>query len=155
MQVLRVIGLPAGALAAAAAFYAQWLPELVPPRYGEVAARSADGGGSPSNATSRDAESPHHHPSGGPAVAQGPRLRLPRAGEDILLVFPAADHTHHDWRLAAVQQLARDSAPARVNAVAADDEAAIAAAARYLAEAPGLTGQLLALDIAGAGPVVS
>ena len=105
MQVLRVSALPDGALAAAAAFYA----EIVPPP----------------------------------------------EGQDLLIVFPPADHTHTAWRLAAVQQLARDLAPARVNAVASADEAAIAATARYLAQAPGLTGQLLALDIAGAGPVVS
>jgi hypothetical protein len=47
-------------------------------------------------------------------------------------VFPAADHSHRGWRLAAVQGLAREHAPRRVNAVASDDEAAIAAAARYL-----------------------
>ena len=104
MQVLRVTGLPAGALAAAAEFYANITP--------------------------------------------------PRAGEDLLLVFPPADHTHQAWRLAAVQQLARDLAPRRVNAVASQSEAAIASAATYLASAPGLTGQVLALDDAGAGPVI-
>src|SRR5690606_21853569 len=45
-----------------------------PPRDGEVAARSADGGGSPSHATSRKAAGPLHHPSDGPP---------PRAGEDL------------------------------------------------------------------------
>lgn len=105
MQLLRVSALPDGALAAAAAFYADWLP--------------------------------------------------PHAGEDLLIVFPPADHTHTGWRLAAVQQLARDFAPALVNAVASADEAAIDAARRYMANSPGLTGQLLALDDVGAGPVVS
>ncbi|MDP9057767.1 MAG: hypothetical protein M3N34_10670 [Pseudomonadota bacterium] len=63
----------------------------------------------------------------------------------ITLVFHPADHTHRAWRLAAVQNLARRLAPIRVNAVASADEAAIAATARYLANAPGVTGQYLPL----------
>lgn len=77
------------------------------------------------------------------------------AGGDLVLVFPAADYTHKGWRLAAVQQLARDFAPIRVNALAGSDEAAVAAAVGYLAEAPGITGQLLSLDGNGAGEVLS
>ena len=73
---------------------------------------------------------------------------------DLVLVFAPADHTHHAWRLAAVQGLARQFAPARVNAVASDSPPAIAAAQHYLECAPGLTGQLLALDSIGAGRVV-
>ena len=42
---------------------------------------------------------------------------LANAAEDLLLVFPPADHTHRGWRLAAVQMLARAAAPRRVNAV--------------------------------------
>jgi hypothetical protein len=53
-----------------------------------------------------------------------------------------------------VQELARAAMPGRVNAVAGDSEAAIAAALRYLNEAPGLTGQYLPLDDAGAGTVI-
>lgn len=85
-----------------------------------------------------------------------PQVRATLAsGEDLALVFPPADYTHKGWRLAAVQQLARDFAPLRVNALAAGDEAAIAAAMAYLAGAPGVTGQLLALDGNGAGEVLS
>jgi hypothetical protein len=76
-------------------------------------------------------------------------------GEDLTLVFAPADHTHRGWRLAAVQGLAREHAPVRVNAVAGDDEAGIAAALRYLEGAPGVTGQLLPLDSIGAGEVLS
>ena len=72
----------------------------------------------------------------------------------FILVFTPADHTHRGWRLAAVQGLAREYAPRRVNAVESDDDAAIAAAAAYLAGADGITGQLLPLDSAGAGKVV-
>jgi hypothetical protein len=79
----------------------------------------------------------------------------PRNGEDIVLIFPAADHTHTAWRLAAVQGLARSHAPVRVNAVAGGDGAAVAAALAYLEGAPGLTGQYLPLDGTGAGPVVT
>lgn len=80
----------------------------------------------------------------------------PRSDEECLvLIFPAADHTHTAWRLAAVQGLARSHAPGRVNAVAGGDGAAVAAALAYLAAAPGLTGQYLPLDGTGAEPVVT
>ena len=72
----------------------------------------------------------------------------------MTLVFDPADHTHAGWRLALVQQLARRYAPLRINAIASDDKAAIAAAAEFVAEADGLTGQLLALDGNGADKVL-
>jgi hypothetical protein len=100
--VLRIEGLPAGALDAAARFHAEWLPKaraLVPPPL----------------------------------------------GEDLVLVFPAAAYDHRGWRLAAVQDLAREAAPRRVNALAGDDVEAIAATAEWLAQAPGITGQLFAV----------
>ncbi len=110
MVLLHVTGLPDQALAAAAAFHADWLE-----RAREVLA----------------------------------------AGKDLTLIFPAADYTHRTWRLAMAQGLAREYAPLRVNILASFDLAAIASAERYLAAAPGLTGQYLTLDGAGAGPVVS
>jgi len=76
------------------------------------------------------------------------------AGDDLILIFAPADHTHRCWRLAAVQGLARDHAPRRINAVAAGSGAAIASACAYLAAAPGLTGQLLVLADAGARSVL-
>ena len=66
--------------------------------------------------------------------------------EALALVFPLASYDHRGWRLAAVQDLAREAAPRRVNAVAGDDESAIAEALAWLARAPGITGQLLAVD---------
>lgn len=72
------------------------------------------------------------------------------AGDDLLLTFAPADHTHRGWRLAAVAGLARKHAPLRVNAVAGEGEA-IAQAERYLVAAPGVTGQYLPLDGEGAG----
>ncbi len=73
------------------------------------------------------------------------------SGDDrhLALVFPRADHAHRGWRLVAVQALARAHAPTRVNAIAGDDEAAIAAAAEFLARAPGVTGQYLPVEPAG------
>jgi hypothetical protein len=86
-------------------------------------------------------------------------LRTPSAAaqalDPLVIVFAPGDHTHRGWRLAAVQELARKYAPRRINALASDDEAAIAAAATYLAGAPGVTGQLLQLDGNGAGEVLS
>ena len=61
----------------------------------------------------------------------------------LAFVLPPAPYDHAGWRRAAVRDLARAVAPKRVNMVAVDDEAAIAATLDYLAWAPGVTGQLL------------
>ena len=86
-----------------------------------------------------------------------PRLRaMAGQGDDALVVaFDPADHTHHGWRLAAIQGLAREYAPRRVNAVEASDETALAAIAGWLDRAPGITGHLIPADGQGAGTVVS
>ncbi|HOB14209.1 MAG TPA: hypothetical protein PK680_11210 [Novosphingobium sp.] len=73
----------------------------------------------------------------------------------LTLTFPPADHTHRAWRLAAVQSLAREYAPIRVNAICGGSDAARAAAIAYLDRADGLTGQYLPLDDAGAGVVIA
>ena len=95
------------------------------------------------------------------AAATFHRDFLPRAEELLVggarcltLVFAAADHTHRIWRLAAVQSLAREHAPVRVNAIAGGGAAAVATALAYLEAAGGVTGQYLPLDDAGAGTVV-
>lgn len=93
-------------------------------------------------------------PSAAAAVFYGEWLDRAQAllrGGSLVLVLPPASHEHAGWRLSAVQTLARENAPARVNAVAGDDEAAIAAALAYLAAADGVTGQYLPLDSTGAG----
>ena len=64
----------------------------------------------------------------------------------LAIVFEPAGHEHRAWRLAAVQALAREAAPVRVNGVAGNDEPALAEALEYLASAPGITGQLLTVD---------
>lgn len=73
----------------------------------------------------------------------------------LTLVFEPAGHPHRAWREAAIQTIARTRAPARINAIAADDESAITATEAFIMAAPGLTGQYLALDSHGAGLVVN
>ena len=83
------------------------------------------------------------------------RLRrvVERARVDTL---PAqAGHEHRAWRLSTVQELARQYAPARVNALASDDKTAIAAALFDLGKAEGVTGQYLPLDGNGAVALLS
>ena len=86
------------------------------------------------------------------AAAAFYRDHLPRAREALgeaellVLVFAPAGHEHRAWRLSAVQELAREAAPKRVNGIARSDAAAIAESIAYLAAAPGVTGQLLAVD---------
>ena len=87
-------------------------------------------------------------------VLPGVRQVLAETPPQLTLIFPPADHTHRAWRLAVVQGLAREYAPIRVNALVSDDAVAIAAAASYLEQAEGVTGQLLPLDSHGAGKVV-
>ena len=65
------------------------------------------------------------------------------AAEALALIFPLATHEHRGWRLAVVQALAREAAPKRVNGVVGDDLPATARTTGWLAEAPGITGQLL------------
>jgi hypothetical protein len=66
--------------------------------------------------------------------------------DGITVIFPLADHTHQSWRLAAIQQLAREVAPLRVNAIVGTHDPDIELALAYLADAPGVTGQVLELD---------
>jgi hypothetical protein len=73
-------------------------------------------------------------------------LAPPRLGEDLVLIFPPAPYDHRGWRLAAVQDLARLAAPARVNGIAGDDEEVIGKTLAWLGEAPGITGQLLSVQ---------
>ena len=72
------------------------------------------------------------------------------SGEDVMLAFEPADHTHREWRRAIVAGLARAHARRRVNAVAGEG-AVLDAFEKYLASAPGVTGQYLEGDGDGAG----
>jgi hypothetical protein len=99
-SVLRIAGLPSGAVEAAAAFYGEWV------------GRASD---------------------------------LLEGGNPLAIVMGPAPYDHTDWRRAAARDLARSAAPARVNIVAGDDEAAIAATLAFLECASGVTGQYLPL----------
>jgi hypothetical protein len=76
-------------------------------------------------------------------VLPGLLAHLEQAGDHLTLVFDPASFPHEDWRRAAIATLARERTPVRINAIAGDDPAALAATAHYIAHAPGLTGQYL------------
>jgi hypothetical protein len=67
-------------------------------------------------------------------------------GKDMALVFPQAAAGHRAWRLAAVQDMARQYAPCRTNAVVGDEPEKLDQMLAYLAAAPGITGQVFELD---------
>lgn len=92
------------------------------------------------------AASRHFHSDVLPALI----IALDAAAGHATLVFGPADHRHEDWRRAVVTTLARAHAPLRINAIAGDDHAGIAATADYVAGAPGLTGQYLVVEGQGA-----
>ena len=84
----------------------------------------------------------------------GVEATLAGGADTLALVFPPAGHEHRAWRQAVVEGLARRFAPSRVNALESDDPRALAAAARWLGGAAGVTGQLLPLDGTGADAVL-
>ena len=76
-----------------------------------------------------------------------PQARAALGDTDALvLMFAPGGHAHRAWRLAAVQDLARESAPKRVNGIAGGTDEAVAETLAYLERAPGVTGQILAVD---------
>ena len=66
------------------------------------------------------------------------------AGDDLLIALPHADHTHTEWRCAAASMLARAGVPKRAFVVAGEG-AVLDETERFLAGAPGITGQYLQL----------
>jgi hypothetical protein len=62
----------------------------------------------------------------------------------LTIVFEPAGHEHRAWRLAMVQELAREVAPNRINGVVSGDVQAIEQIVAFLNSASGVTGQLLA-----------
>ncbi len=78
------------------------------------------------------------------------RALLPDPGRDggghLAIIFPSAPHDHRAWRLAVVESLARAAAPVRVNGIVGEGEAALAETLTFLETAPGVTGQLLAVE---------
>ena len=72
------------------------------------------------------------------------REDLPHIAE-VIVTFARADHAHQAWRLAAIQALAREAAPKRVNGIVGGDLDAVRGVCDFLERAPGITGQLLAV----------
>lgn len=64
----------------------------------------------------------------------------------LAIVLPPAGPDHRDWRLALARDLAREAAPRRVNVVAGREGGALTETLRFLANAPGVTGQYLVCD---------
>lgn len=64
----------------------------------------------------------------------------------LAIILPPASSAHRDWRLALARDLAREAAPRRVNVVAGREGRALAETLRFLANAPGVTGQYLMCD---------
>ena len=77
-------------------------------------------------------------------VAQA-RAALAGEADSLVLVFPSAAYDHAGWRKAVIADLARSGSPKRVNGLSGGDDAAIAAGLAWLAQASGVTGQLLPL----------
>lgn len=75
-----------------------------------------------------------------------PLARDALAAGDVVVAFDPADHTHAGWRLAAVQELAREAAPRRVNAVVGGAGSSRDQVIAFLGRAPGVTGQILTVD---------
>lgn len=61
----------------------------------------------------------------------------------LAIILPPAPYDHTDWRRALARDLAREAAPKRVNIVAGHHGDARNAVLRFLADAPGVTGQYL------------
>jgi hypothetical protein len=61
----------------------------------------------------------------------------------LVIILPPAPYDHRDWRRALARDLAREAAPKRVNIVAGHPGEAREGCLRFLADAPGVTGQYL------------
>ena len=61
----------------------------------------------------------------------------------LAIILPPASHDHRDWRLALARDLAREVAPRRANIVSGHPGEARNDVLRFLADAPGVTGQYL------------
>ena len=63
-----------------------------------------------------------------------------RAQGNLVIILPPASYVHNDWRRALARDLARECAPARVNVIAAGNEAQKSQLLGFLADAKGVTG---------------
>jgi len=65
----------------------------------------------------------------------------------LAIILPPAAHDHRDWRLALARDLAREAAPRRVNVVAGPPGETLDQTLRFLADAPGVTGQYMVCHV--------
>jgi len=70
-----------------------------------------------------------------------PELRFFVKADAHILLDPA-DHSHDSWRKAMIEELAREAAPGRINAVVGSDADAIKQMLDYLDTASAVTGQI-------------
>jgi len=78
-----------------------------------------------------------------------PSIRAMMAnGSELVVMFDPADHSHTSWRKAAIEELAREAAPCRINGVIAraQDKQDTAQTIQFLHKSPGITGQILQVD---------
>lgn len=68
------------------------------------------------------------------------------SGDNCVVLFDPADHSHESWRKAAIGELAREAAPCRLNGVIGSSQSAIDEICDYLANAQGVTGQIFETD---------
>ena len=73
-------------------------------------------------------------------------LGLSEEPEVLTYIFPVGGQEHEAWQRAGVQALARELAPKRVNGVIGDGLDATDEVTDWLAQADGVTGQLLAVE---------
>ena len=89
-----------------------------------------------------------HAPEARELLTEGGWKRMGLAQEpDVLTyVFPIGGKDHEGWQRAAIQALARELAPKRVNGVVGDGFESTDEVASWLMDAPGITGQLLSVE---------
>lgn len=73
------------------------------------------------------------------------RSALQDDAQSLAIILPAASVDHDDWRRAIARDMAREYAPRRVNLLSGADSEAVSVMLAYLRDAPGVTGQYLAL----------
>jgi hypothetical protein len=73
-------------------------------------------------------------------------MGLAEEPDALTYVFPAGGKVHEGWQRAMIQAMAREVAPKRVNGVIGDGLASTDEVTDWLGDAPGVTGQLFAVE---------
>lgn len=75
-----------------------------------------------------------------------PIQQLAEEHDCVTVIFGGSDKARTVWRRAAIESLAREQAPKRINGISGGQQDRIMATSRYLASAHGITGQVLLLS---------